>query len=376
MKWRVIPNWPVASAGLLLICLWPALLTAEWGKPLGGTYDGPEGKPRVVAPSPTELGADERATMAVFERATKSVVFIANTAIQRDPWSFNLFEVPQGSGSGFVWNKQGHIVTNFHVVYGANSITVTLTDRTEHKATLIGADLDHDVAVLQIRAPDEVLSPITVGTSDDLHVGQKVLAIGNPFGLDHTLTTGVVSALGRTIKSLSNRTIEGVIQTDAAINPGNSGGPLLDSAGRLIGVNTQIVSPSGAFAGIGLAVPVDTVNRIVPELIKHGKLIRLGLGVSLIPDAMAKRWGIKGLIIGKVSRGSGAEQAGLKGARETTTGRVELGDIIVAVEGRPVRTLDELMDVMERHKVNDQVTVDILRGTRRERVSVTLQAVN
>jgi S1-C subfamily serine protease len=314
--------------------------------------------------------------MAVFERATKSVVFIANTAIQRDPWSFNLFEAPQGSGSGFVWNKQGHIVTNFHVVYGANSVTVTLADRTELKATLIGADPDHDVAVLQIRASEEALSPLTVGSSQDLRVGQKVLAIGNPFGLDHTLTTGVVSALGRTIKSLSNRTIEGVIQTDAAINPGNSGGPLLDSAGRLIGVNTQIVSPSGAFAGVGFAVPVDTVNRIVPELIKYGKLIRPGLGVSLVPDAMAKRWGVKGLIIGKVSRGSGAEQAGLKGARETVTGRVELGDIIVSVDGKPVGTLDELMDVMERHKVNDRVMVEVLRGTHSERVSVTLQAVN
>jgi S1-C subfamily serine protease len=373
---QVTLAWPVISLGLLLIGLWPALSTAEWGKPLGGSYDGPEGKPRVVTPSPAELGADERATMAVFERATKSVVFIANTAIQRDPWSFNLFEVPQGSGSGFVWNKQGHIVTNFHVVYGASSITVTLADRTEQKATLIGADPDHDVAVLQIRAPEEGLSPLTVGTSQDLRVGQKVLAIGNPFGLDHTLTTGVVSALGRTIKSLSNRTIEGVIQTDAAINPGNSGGPLLDSAGRLIGVNTQIMSPSGAFAGIGFAVPVDTVNRIVPELIKYGKLIRPGLGVSLIPDAMAKRWGIKGLIIGKVSRGSGAEQAGLKGVRETATGRVELGDIIVSVAGKTVGNLDELMDVLEHYKVNDQVTVEILRGTHRERVSVTLQAVN
>src|SRR6476661_6168892 len=366
----------VVSAALLLISLWPALSMAEWGKPLGGTYDGPEGKPRIVMPSPVELGADERATMAVFERATKSVVFIANTAIQRDPWSLNTFEVPQGSGSGFVWNKQGHIVTNFHVVYGANSVTVTLADRTEHKATLIGADPDRDVAVLQIRAPEETLPPLSVGTSHDLRVGQKVLAIGNPFGLDHTLTTGVVSALGRTIKSLSNRTIEGVVQTDAAINPGNSGGPLLDSAGRLIGVNTQIISPSGAYAGIGFAVPVDTVNRIVPELIKHGKLIRPGLGVSLVPDAMARRWGIKGLVIGKVSRGGSAERAGLKGARETHTGRIELGDIVVAVAGKPVMTIDELMDVLEHHKVGDQVVVEILRENRREKVTVTLQAVN
>ncbi|HMU55136.1 MAG TPA: trypsin-like peptidase domain-containing protein [Nitrospira sp.] len=371
----VHPSGPFVCLVALLSCTF-SVHAAEWGKPLGATYDGPEGKARTVTPAPLELAPDERATMAVFERATKSVVFIANTAIQRDPWSFDLFEAPQGSGSGFVWNKQGHIVTNFHVVYGANSIRVTLADRSEYKAVLIGADPDHDLAVLQIQAPDDALSPITVGSSNDLRVGQKVLAIGNPFGLDHSLTTGVVSALGRTIKSLSNRTIEGVIQTDAAINPGNSGGPLLDGSGRLIGVNTQIVSPSGAFAGIGFAVPVDTVNRIVPELIKHGKLIRPGLGVSLVPDSMAKRWGVKGLIIGKVSRGGAAERAGLQGARETMPGRVELGDVIVSVSNRPVSTVDELMDVMEDHKVGDRVTVEILRNNRRQSVTVTLQAIN
>jgi len=366
---------PVVCLAVLLAYT-SSVHAADWGKPLGATYDGPEGKARTVTPAPLELAPDERATMAVFERVTKSVVFIANTAIQRDPWSFDLFEAPQGSGSGFIWNKQGHIVTNFHVVYGASSIRVTLADRSEYKAVLIGADPDHDLAVLQIQATDDALSPITVGSSNDLRVGQKVLAIGNPFGLDHSLTTGVVSALGRTIKSLSNRTIEGVIQTDAAINPGNSGGPLLDGTGRLIGVNTQIVSPSGAFAGIGFAVPVDTVNRVVPELIKHGKLIRPGLGVSLVPDAMAKRWGVKGLIIGKVSRGGAAERAGLQGARETMPGRVELGDVIMSVNGKPVSTVDELMDVMEDHKVGDRVTVEILRGNRRQSVTVTLQAVN
>jgi len=351
-------------------------LAAEWGKPLGPAYEGPEVRPRPVAPPPPELGADERATMAVFDKVSRSVVFISNTAIQRDFWSLDTMEVPQGSGSGFVWNKQGHIVTNFHVIYGASSIKVTLGERAEYKAAVIGVDPDHDLAVLQIQAPDDVLYPVTVGTSQDLRVGQKVLAIGNPFGLDHTLTTGVVSALGRTIKSLSNRTIEGVIQTDAAINPGNSGGPLLDGSGRVIGVNTQIVSPSGAFAGIGFAVPMDTVNRIVPELIKHGKLIRPGLGVSLVPDAMVRRWGIRGLVIGKVWRAGAADKAGLRGARETMNGRVELGDVIVAVGGKPVATVDDLLDVMEDHRVGDQVAVEILRGNRREKVSVTLQAVN
>ena len=352
------------------------MVAADWGKPLGAVYEGPEGRPRAVTPAPLELGADERTTITVFERATKSVVFIANTAIQQDIWSLNVMEVPQGSGSGFIWSKQGHIVTNFHVIYGADAIKVTLADRSEHQAKLVGADPDHDLAVLQIQGSDGQLEPMVIGSSHDLRVGQKVLAIGNPFGLDHTLTTGVVSALGRTIKSMSNRTIEGVVQTDAAINPGNSGGPLLDSAGRLIGVNTQIVSPSGAYAGIGFAVPVDTVNRIVPELIKHGKLIRPGLGVSLVPDAMAKRWGIKGVIIGKVTRGGAADRAGLKGARETMTGQIQLGDILVAVSGKTVTTIDDLMDAMEKHKIGDHVTVEILRGNRLEKVSVTLQAVN
>lgn len=349
---------------------------AEWGKPLGATYDGPEGKPRPVTPPAAELSSDERATIAVFERASKSVVFIANTAIQRDFWSLDTFEVPQGSGSGFIWNKQGHIVTNFHVIYGANAIKVTLADRNEYQARVVGVDPDHDLAVLQIRTPEGSLEPLAIGTSNDLRVGQKVLAIGNPFGLDHTLTTGVVSALGRTIKSMTNRTIEGVIQTDAAINPGNSGGPLLDSAGRLIGVNTQIISPSGAYAGIGFAVPVDTVNRIVPELIKHGKRIRPGLGVSLVPDALARRWGIKGLVIAKVARGGSADRAGLRGVREAGGGRIELGDILVAVEGTPVETVDELLDVLERFKVGDRVRLEVLRDNKRLSVDVTLQAVN
>jgi len=363
----------VVSAGFVFSI---AQAGSEWGMPLGAAYEGLEGKPRPVTPAPTELGPDERATISVFERATRSVIFIANTAIQRDFWSLDTMEVPQGSGSGFIWSKQGHLVTNFHVIYGANSIKVTLADHSEHEAKLVGADPDHDLAVLQIQASDSALEPLAVGVSHDLRVGQKVLAIGNPFGLDHTLTTGVVSALGRTIKSMSRRTIEGVIQTDAAINPGNSGGPLLDSAGRLIGVNTQIISPSGAYAGIGFAVPVDTVNRIVPELIKYGKLIRPGLGVSLVSDAVARRWGIKGVIIGKVARGGSADRAGLHGVRETATGHIELGDVLVAVEGKPIGTMDDLMDEMEKYKVGERVKVDVIRKNKRQTVNVTLQAIN
>jgi S1-C subfamily serine protease len=362
-------QWIALSMVVSVLC------QSVWSAP-AATHDGLEGTARLSPPGLADLSPEEQATITVFEKATRSVAFIANTAMQRDPWSFNVLEVPQGSGTGFVWDKQGHIVTNFHVVYQADAITVTLSDRVEYKASVIGADPDHDLAVLRIQAPGTALHPVTIGSSQSLRVGQKVLAIGNPFGLDHTLTTGVVSALGRTIRSMSNRTIEGVIQTDAAINPGNSGGPLLDGRGRLIGINTQIVSPSGAFAGIGFAVPADMVSRIVPELIKYGKLIRPGLGVSLVPDAMARRWGVQGLIIGKVGRGSPAEQAGLRGARETLRGRIELGDIIVAVDGKAIETVDDLMDVMEQHRVGDVVTVDYLRGNRQYQVRVTLQAVN
>ncbi|MFQ5931414.1 MAG: S1C family serine protease [Nitrospiraceae bacterium] len=348
----------------------------DWGRPLGAGYAGAEGRPRPVAQEPVAFGADERATIAVFEKASRSVVFIASSAIRRRPWSLNLFEVPQGSGSGFVWNREGHIVTNFHVVYRADAITVIMADGSDYEARVVGIDPDHDLAVLQIRASRDQLVPIEVGSSQNLRVGQKVLAIGNPFGLDHTLTTGVVSALGRTIKSLTDRTIEGVIQTDAAINPGNSGGPLLDSAGRLIGINTQIVSPSGAFAGIGFAVPVDTINRIVPELIKHGRVMRPGLGVSLIQDSIARRWDIKGVVIGQVAKDSAAMRAGLRGVRINEAGRIELGDVITRVDGEPVEVVDDLMVILDRHRVGDRVSVEYARDGRRREVTVTLQALN
>ncbi|MEC4672600.1 MAG: trypsin-like peptidase domain-containing protein, partial [Nitrospirota bacterium] len=303
------------------------------------------------------------------------VVFITNTALRRDFWSLNTFEVPQGSGTGFIWNNQGHIVTNFHVIYGADSIQVILSDQSSYDARVVGVDPDHDLAVLQIQSPLKSLQPMKVGTAHDLRVGQKVLAIGNPFGLDHTLTTGVVSALGRTIKSLTDRTIEGVIQIDAAINPGNSGGPLLDSSGNLIGINTQILSPSGAFAGVGFAVPIDTVSRIVPQLIRFGQVIRAGIGVSLFPDSITKRWGIEGIAIARIETGSPAERAGLQGARETQSGRVHLGDVITKVNGNPVHVFDDLGRIMDRHKVGDRVTLEVYRNGRARNVSVTLIAL-
>jgi len=322
------------------------------------------------------LSAAELNTIAVFEKAAKSVAYITNTAIRRDFWSLNTFEVPQGSGSGFIWNKQGHIVTNYHVVYGAHSIQVVLDDQSTHDARVIGVDPDHDLAVLQINAAKNQLHPLAIGNSQNLRVGQHVLAIGNPFGLDHTLTTGVVSALGRSIKSINERTIEGVIQTDAAINPGNSGGPLLNSSGKLIGVNTQIISPSGAFAGIGFAVPVGIVKRIVPQLIQYGKVIRPGLGISLIPDSIAGRWGITGIVIARIQRGSVAAKAGLKSLEELRSGKILLGDVIVSIDGEAVRNYDDLATILDRHRVGDRIKLGVRRNNKERTLRIKLQAVN
>ena len=267
-------------------------------------------------------------------------------------------------------------MTNFHVVYGADTIRVVLDDQSDYQARVVGADPDHDLAVLQIQAPKDKLAPVEVGRSQGLQVGQKVLAIGNPFGLDHTLTTGVVSALERTIESISGRTIREAIQTDAAINPGNSGGPLLDSAGRLIGINTQIISPSGTCAGVGFAVPVDIVNRIVPQLIQHGKVIRPSLGIWLIPDQVVAGWGIQGIVIGQVFSGGPADQAGLKGSRTTFRGTVEIGDIITKINHKVVRRQNDLLDLLDQQQAGDQVTVEYERNGRLNQTIVTLQILS
>lgn len=364
------------AGSLALIMLMGGIAQAgaagEWGRPLGPAYVGPEVRMRTIAPA-APLEPEESHTIQIFERTAPSVVYIVNSALYRQLFSRNVYEVPQGAGSGFVWNQAGYIVTNFHVVYNADSLTVVLSDQTEHEARVVGVDPDHDLAVVQIHVAKERLSPILVGSSHDLKVGQKVLAIGNPFGLDHTLTGGVVSALHRSIESMTKRTIENVIQTDAAINPGNSGGPLLDSGGRLIGINTMILSPSGAFSGIGFAVPVDTVNDIVPQLIQHGKVIRAGIGVALLPDSLARRSVRQGVIIGKVSPGGPADRAGLRGTTQGRSG--QLGDVIMALDGEPVDTGDDLLRLLGRHKAGEQVRVEILRDGQIREVIVTLEAV-
>jgi S1-C subfamily serine protease len=262
------------------------------------------------------------------------------------------------------------------VIEGANAARVTLADATTWDARLVGTTPDKDLAVLRIDAPRDRLVPITLGSSADLLVGQKVFAIGNPFGLDQTLTTGVISALGRVITARTGRTIDGVIQTDAAINPGNSGGPLLDSAGRLIGMNTAIYSPSGTSAGVGFAVPVDTINRVVPQLLAHGHVIRPGFGVRIADDRAARQLGLsKGVLVYDVGAGSTGEEAGIRGTFRDARGRLVLGDIIVAVEDVDVRDANELLNVMDRHEVGEEVGITVLRDGEPVKLRAKLQAV-
>ncbi|MGE5295345.1 MAG: S1C family serine protease, partial [Solirubrobacterales bacterium] len=317
----------------------------------------------------------EKSTIDLFKEVSPSVVYITSMTVQQDPFRFRATEVPQGAGSGFVWDANGYIVTNFHVIAEAQGATVTLADRSTWEAKPVGVDPDKDIAVLKIDAPKNLLPPIPIGTSADLQVGQKVFAIGNPFGFDQTLTTGVISGLGREILSATGRPIQGVIQTDAAINPGNSGGPLLDSAGRVIGINTAIVSPSGAYAGIGFAVPVDVINRIVPKIISGQQIERLGLGVAIAEDTFVRRLGLQGALILGVTPGSAAEKAGLRPTTRDARGRIILGDLIIGVDGKPVHNSTDLLRIVDNHKVGDVLTLTIVRNGQKVEIQAMLQDV-
>lgn len=311
-----------------------------------------------------ELADDEKTTIQIFETASPSVVFITTQKQVRDFWSRNVFSVPRGTGSGFIWDNSGHVVTNFHVIQGASSASVRLNDGRSLDAVLVGASPAHDLAVLRINVSFDRPPPVPVGTSADLKVGQNVFAIGNPFGLDYTLTSGIVSALDRTLNEKNGVTIEHLIQTDAAINPGNSGGPLLDSAGRLVGINTAIYSPSGAYAGIGFAVPVDTVNRVVPELIARGKYTRPSLGISVdeqLNKRLASQLNIPGVFVLRVESGSAAQRAKLRGAQLNPAGVVVPGDVILAMDGKPTQTVKALLTKLNDYNVGDTVTLRIWR---------------
>src|SRR3954469_6325667 len=334
-------------------------------------------EPRPVAQRPDDkLGADEQSTIDVFSKFSRSVVHITSLQTRRDRMTLDLAEIPQGTGSGFVWDQDGHIVTNYHVVQMGDRASVTLNDNSTYPATIIGTAPDKDIAVLRIDAPPQKLLPLPIGQSANLKVGQKVLAIGNPFGLDQTLTTGVVSGLGREIKSVTKRSIFDVIQTDASINPGNSGGPLLDSAGRLIGINTAIVSPAGANAGIGFAVPVDSVNAIVPQLLKYGKLIRPVLGVNIFSDQWAAQQGIEGVLVYGVTPGGPAEQAGIQGIKREAGGiRISDIDVITKVDSFDVKKSSDLYRALDAHKVGDVIDVVVQGKGGKRTVKVTLQAI-
>lgn len=327
----------------------------------------------VVTPR-KKLQTDELTTVNLFRDNTPSVVYITNLAVRQDAFTLDVLQVPQGSGSGFIWDNKGYIVTNYHVIRGASDLRVTLGDQSVYEAKVIGYDQDKDVAVLSIDAPKDKLRPVPVGNSRDLLVGQKVYAIGNPFGLDHTLTTGVISGLGREINSAATgRPIQDVIQTDAAINPGNSGGPLLDSSGFLIGINTAIYSPSGASAGVGFSIPVDTVSSIVDQLVKYGKITRPVLGIRFAPDQSVEQLGVTGVLVLDASPDGPADKAGLRPTKRDAYGRLILGDIITTVNGQKVSNGSDLYKILDRCKVGDKVMVEVLRGDQKENVLVTLE---
>lgn len=361
-------RWVTTTLVLLLIVWqllpWIRQTLIEWSA-----------EPRAVT-ARGELANDERSTIAVFEQASPTVVYITTRQRLRDPWTRDVFRAPQGTGSGFIWDRQGHVVTNRHVLEDASEASVRLNDGRSYPAVLVGSSRAHDLAVLRINVPFNPPPPLPIGTSHDLRVGQKVFAIGNPFGLDHSLTSGIVSALNRSISTDDRTTIEQLIQTDAAINPGNSGGPLLDSAGRLVGINTAIYSPSGAYAGIGFAVPVDTINRVVPQLIANGRYRPPSLGIETDADInrlLTRKLGVDGVVVLRVEPGSAADNAGLLDTRVNRAGEVTPGDIIIALDDKPVDSVAALQALLDGYRIGDQVRLRIRRGRREQQLSLVLQ---
>ncbi len=362
-----LSRWLFPTAVLLLLLLAGRPWLEHWLITLSA-------EPRAVT-ARGDLARDEAATVEIFEAVSPSVVSITTTEPDNSPWTRNPHEVRRGTGSGFVWDELGHIVTNFHVVDKATSARVRLADQRRFRAELIGASPAHDLAVLRIDVPISRPRPLPIGTSADLRVGQKVFAIGNPFGLDSSLTTGIVSALDRTIYSEDGMEIRRLIQTDAAINPGNSGGPLIDSAGRLIGVNTAIYSSTGGFSGIGFAVPVDIVNRVVPQLVALGRYVRPRIGIVADDEAsriVLTRLGIAGVLILRVEPQSPGARAGLVPTRLNAAGEVIPGDVIQSVDGETVARMSDLIDLLDHYEIGDEVMLGIFRNGAVEVVAVTL----
>ncbi len=317
---------------------------------------------------------DETNTIAVFRAASPSVVTVSSRQYRRSRLFSQSPQSAGGSGSGFIWDRDGYIVTNHHVIHSADMLRVTLEGGESYAAEVVGSAPEQDLAVLRITEPKRrLLSPLPVGDSDRLQVGHKVLAIGHPFGLGHSLSVGVVSALGRELRTSGGRRARGVIQTDAAINPGNSGGPLLNSRGELVGVNSQIYTTTGGSLGIGFAIPVNTVRTVVPQLIAHGYVIRPRLGVELLNDFWRRSLGVqRGVVVAGVVPGSPAAQAGIVGLRSQGDSRPTVGDIILEVDGVEVDNFDDVNTAIEQHKVGDTVNLVLLRGTKRKRLKLRL----
>lgn len=336
---------------------------------------GMTSEPRLVS-ARGGLAEDEKNTIEIFELASPSVVYINTRQQVMNPWTRDVYSVSRGTGSGFIWDKLGHVVTNQHVLENAFEAIVYLNDGRSYRAVLIGNSPSHDLAVLRISVPFNVPPPVPIGSSHDLKVGQKVFAIGNPFGLDYTLTTGIVSAMDRTLSAEDGIVIKNLIQTDAAINPGNSGGPLLDSAGRLIGINTAIYSPSGSNAGIGFAVPVDTVNRVVPDLIAHGKYKRPTLGITVDNDVnkvVTEKLGVKGVMVITTEPGSAAERAGLRETRLDRKRKIIPGDIILSIDNNKVEDVPSLLSLLDSYRIGDLVSLKVWRNGEEHMMQITLQ---
>lgn len=316
-------------------------------------------KPNNTSKADKNLNSAEKHVIGLFEDAAPSVVFITTSSLRQSNYSFDVTEIPKGSGTGFMWDEYGHVVTNFHVLDGGNKFSVMLSDQSTHDAEVIGISREKDLAVLKINAPSHKIKKLPIGRSANLKVGQSAYAIGNPFGFDQTLTTGVISALGREITAMNGRKIYDVIQTDAAINPGNSGGPLLNSSGLLIGVNTAIYSPSGAYSGIGFSIPVDIVNKIVPDLISYGRVNRPVIGVELMSENYVN---VEGAMIGKILKNSPADKAGLVGVSRAQNGRYLAGDIIKTIDNYKIKSNVDLIEALEKYKPEDSVVITFERG--------------
>lgn len=363
----------------------PATPKSRAPNPATGPKTGSQAGSAIPGPSANARIEDERNTIEVFKIAAPATVFVTQNRVMRDFFGHRSQTVPAGSGTGFIWDKQGHIVTNAHVIGDEHSrgvarnakFEVTLRDGKRYPARLVGLAQKKDLAVLKINAPGASLTTIHLPKAgEQLEVGQKTLAIGNPFGLDHTLTTGVISALNREVVGFGGVTIRNMIQTDASINPGNSGGPLLNSAGQLIGINTMIYSKSGGSAGIGFAVPIQTVRRLVPQLIRYGKPRLVGLGITVVEDRLARRLGIQGVIVHQAARRSPAALAGLRSLQQDPRTGSLYFDAIIAIDDQVIKNYDDLYNALEPHNPGDVVQVKVKRGPKILRVPVKLVVIS